>query len=97
VPVRRTAVERLDVPSDEIDLDAWLFELSDAVRDEASCFTSFYLDSLTRGIPQALETQTWPRITRFADRWRWIVTSIVPRFRRFDAGPRLVDASLRLA
>ncbi len=65
------------------------------VRDEASYFTSFYLYSLTRGIPQALEAQTWPRITRFADRWRWIVTSIVPRFRRFDAGPRLVDASLR--
>jgi hypothetical protein len=34
-------------------------------------------------------------ITRFDDRWRWIVTSIVPRFRRFDADLRLVDASLR--
>ena len=65
------------------------------VRDEASYFTSFYLYSLTRGIPHALQAQTWPRITRFADRWRWIVTSIVPRFRRFDADPRLLDASLR--
>ena len=65
------------------------------VRDEASYFTSFYLYSLTRGIPHALQAQTWPRITRFADRWRWIVTSIVPRFRRFDAAPRLLDASLR--
>ncbi|HET8953719.1 MAG TPA: hypothetical protein VFN44_24565 [Solirubrobacteraceae bacterium] len=26
----------------------------------------------------------WPRITRFDDRWRWIETSIVPRFRRFN-------------
>ena len=65
------------------------------VRQEVSYFTSFYLYSLTRGIPQALHAQAWPRITRFDDRWRWIVTSIVPRFRRFDADMRLVDASLR--
>jgi hypothetical protein len=51
--------------------------------------------SLTRGIPQVLHAQAWPRITRFDDRWRWIVTSIVPRFRRFDADLRLADASLR--
>ena len=65
------------------------------VRQEVSYFTSFYLYSLTRGIPQALHAQVWPRITRFDDRWRWIVTSIVPRFRRFDADTRLADASLR--
>ena len=65
------------------------------VRQEASYFTSFYLYSLTRGIPQALQAHAWPRITRFDDRWRWIVTSIVPRFRRFDADTRLADASLR--
>ena len=65
------------------------------VRQEVSYFTSFYLYSLTRGIPQALRAHAWPRITRFDDRWRWIVTSIVPRFRRFDADVRLVDASLR--
>ena len=65
------------------------------VRQEVAYFTSFYLYSLTRGIPQALRAQAWPRITRFDDRWRWIVTSIVPRFRRFDADTRLVDASLR--
>ena len=65
------------------------------VRQEVSYFTSFYLYSLTRGIPQALRAHAWPRITRFDDRWRWIVTSIVPRFRRFDADTRLVDASLR--
>ena len=58
-------------------------------------FTSFYLYSLTRGIPHAVRAQAWPRITRFDDRWRWLVTSVVPRFRRFDADTRLVDASLR--
>jgi hypothetical protein len=64
------------------------------VRHEASYFTSFYLYSLTRGVRQALRAQAWPRITRFDDRWRWIVTSIVPRFRQLDADTRLVDASL---
>jgi len=65
------------------------------VREEASYFTSFYLYALTRGIPQALRAHSWPRITRFEDRWRWIVTSIVPRFRRLDADAQLVEASLR--
>jgi hypothetical protein len=66
------------------------------VRHEAAYFTSFYLYSLTRGMPQAIRRQAWPRITRLDDRWRWLVTSVVPRFRRFDADPGLVDASLRL-
>jgi hypothetical protein len=65
------------------------------LRQEVSYFTSFYLYSLTRGIPQVLHAQAWPRITRYDDRWRWIVTSIVPRFRRFDADTRLADTSLR--
>ena len=65
------------------------------VRQEVAYFTSFYLYSLTRGIPQACMRRAWPRITRFDDRWRWIVTSVVPRFRRFDADTRLIDASLR--
>ena len=65
------------------------------LRQEVSYFTSFYLYSVTRGIPQALRAHAWPRITRFDDRWPWIVTSIVPRFRKFDADVRLVDASLR--
>ena len=65
------------------------------VRREAAYFSSFYLYSLTRGIPHSLRAQAWPRITRFDDRWRWLVTSVVPRFRRFDAETRLVNASLR--
>ena len=65
------------------------------LRQEVSYFTSFYFYSLTRGGPQALRAHAWPRITRFDDRWRWIVTSIVPRFQRFDADAHLVDMSLR--
>jgi hypothetical protein len=65
------------------------------VRHEVSYFTSFYLSSLTQGIPHALRAQAWPRITRFDDRWRWIVTSVVPRFRRFDTDTRLAETSLR--
>ena len=65
------------------------------MRQEISYFTSFYLYSLTRGMPQALRAQAWPRITRFDDRWRWIVTCIVPRFRSFDADTRVAEASLR--
>ena len=65
------------------------------VQPEIAYFTSFYLYSFTRGIPPALRARAWPRITRFDDRWRWLATSVVPRFRRFDADTRLVDASLR--
>jgi hypothetical protein len=65
------------------------------LRREASYFTSFYLYAVPRGIPRAVMVRRWPRITRFEDRWPWIVQSIVPRFRKFDADARLVDASLR--
>jgi hypothetical protein len=65
------------------------------VRREVAYFTAFYLYSLTRGIPHALRAQAWPRMTRFDDRWRWLVASVVPRFRRFDADTCLVSASLR--
>jgi len=81
---------------------AWLVAIGSAssfevrgVRQEIADFTSFYLYSLTRGLPHALRARKWPRITRFDDRWRWLVTSVVPRFRRFDADTALVDASLR--
>ncbi len=65
------------------------------VRREVAYFTSFYLYSMTRGIPHAVRAQAWPRITRFDDRWGWLVASVVPRFRRFDADTRSVDASLQ--
>jgi hypothetical protein len=65
------------------------------MRREAGYFTSFYLHSLTRGAPDAVRARTWPRITRFDDRWRWLTTSVVPRFRKLDAQTPLIDASLR--
>ena len=65
------------------------------VRPEVAYFTSFYVHSLARGIPNALREHTWPRITRFDDRWRWLETSVVPRFRRLDGDPGLIGASLR--
>jgi hypothetical protein len=81
---------------------AWLVAIGSAtsfevrgVRQEIADFTSFYLYSFTRGLPHALRARAWPRITRFEDRWRWLVASVVPRFRRFDADTALVDASLR--
>jgi hypothetical protein len=65
------------------------------VRREVASFTSFYLYSLSRGIPHALRDSAWPRITRFDDRWGWLVASVVPRFRRIDADTCLVTATLR--
>ena len=65
------------------------------VQQEASYFTSFYTYSLARRVPQLVRARTWPRITSFVDRWRWLVASIIPRFRRFDADVCLVDGSLR--
>ena len=55
------------------------------LRREAAYFTSFYLYSATRGLSHNLRAQPWPRITRYDDRWGWLVTSVVPRFRRLDA------------
>jgi hypothetical protein len=70
------------------------FEAS-GTRQAATYFTSFYTYSLTRRLPQTIRTRAWPRITRFDDRWNWLVESVVPRFRSFDTDTRLVDASLR--
>ena len=65
------------------------------VRQDVAYFTSFYLTSLSWAVRPGRRGQTWPRITRFEDRWRWFSTSIVPRFRKFDADARLIDASLQ--
>ena len=64
------------------------------VRLEVACFTSFYLHALRRGVPHARRVHAWPRITHFEDRWRWLETSVVPRFRRLDADPRSIAAAL---
>ena len=70
------------------------FEVRGA-RGELRYFTSFYLYSITRGAPYVLRASSWPRITRYDDRWRWITTSVVPHFRKLDADMRRVDSSLR--
>ncbi len=65
------------------------------LRQEVRYFTSFSLYALTGGLAGAVRTRTVPRVTRFEDRWRWLETSVVPRFRRFDADPDLVRQTLR--
>jgi len=65
------------------------------IRQELRYLTSFSLYSFTRGVPGSLRARTWPRITRYDDRWRWITGSVVPQFRRFDADLRLVDRSMQ--
>ncbi len=64
-------------------------------RHEAAYFTSFYLYALTRGTPRLLRPDTWPRITRYDDRWPWLEMSVIPRFRRLDAEMHLIDDALR--
>jgi hypothetical protein len=65
------------------------------VRKDVAYFTSFYLSSLRRAVRHGRQGRSWPRITRFEDRWRWLCMSVVPRFRRFDADSHLIHASLR--
>ncbi len=64
------------------------------VRQEVRYFTSFYVFSLTNGLPRALSARAWPRMTRLDDRWRWLETSVVPRFRSFEESQELIAASL---
>lgn len=65
------------------------------IRQDMRFFTSFYMYSLTRGLPAALRRQTLPRITSFDDRWRWLALRVVPRFRQFAADTCLLDASMK--
>jgi hypothetical protein len=64
------------------------------VRQRTGYFTSFYTYSLVRGGASLSGARQWPRITRFEDRWRWLEESVVPRFRRLDDDPSLLDAGL---
>jgi hypothetical protein len=65
------------------------------LHHELAYFSSFYLYAFGRGMSQTVQARRWPRITRFEDRWRWITTSIVPRFRRLECDSAVVEASLR--
>ncbi|GAA1430928.1 hypothetical protein GCM10009616_16780 [Microlunatus lacustris] len=58
-------------------------------------FTSFYLYTLARTNPRGLGGRVRPRITNYDDRWRWLVSSVVPRFQRFDDDPQVIRAILR--
>jgi hypothetical protein len=64
------------------------------LRQQVRYVTSFPAYSLTGGLSTALRTRTVPSITRFDDRWRWLATRVVPRFRRLDADQDLVDRTL---
>jgi hypothetical protein len=65
------------------------------VRRATAYFTSFYVYSLTWGMPHVVQAREWPRITLLDDRWRWLVASVVPHFRKFDADNTLIDARLQ--
>lgn len=63
------------------------------LRQGLGYFTSFYLYSFTRGLPRAVSARTWPTIIRFEDRWPWLTTNVVPRFRRLDANQFMIQSS----
>lgn len=65
------------------------------LRQELAYFSSFYLYSFGPGLRRTLRSRAWPRVTRFDDRWNWIVAAVLPRFRRLDADARSLDTSLR--
>ena len=64
------------------------------LRQELRYLTSFSAFSLTGGLAAALKTRSVPMITRFDDRWRWLETSVVPRFRRLDSDQDLLHRTL---
>ena len=64
------------------------------LRQQLRYLTSFTAYSLTGGLVAALRARSIPRITRFEDRWQWLETSVVPRFRRLDADRDLIERTL---
>jgi hypothetical protein len=58
-------------------------------------FTSFYFYTLVRTSSRGLVGRMRPRITDYDDRWRWLASSVVPRFRRFEEDPLVMRAILR--
>ena len=69
------------------------FEVS-GLRHELRYFTSFYLSAASRKGRTAARAEGWPRITDFDHRWRWLQSSVVPRFRQLDTNAALLDLSL---
>jgi hypothetical protein len=58
-------------------------------------FTSFFFYTLLRKNPRGLDGRMCPLVTNFDDRWRWLESSVVPRFQRVDTDPRVIGAILR--
>lgn len=64
-------------------------------RQAIELFTSFFLYTLVRKNPRGPAGRLHPLITDYDDRWRWLVSSVVPRFRRVDMDPHAIRAVLR--
>jgi hypothetical protein len=64
------------------------------IRQQTAYFSSFYLYSFGSGLSAVLRSRRWPRVTRFDDRWRWIVAAVVPRFKRLEANNGAIDTRL---
>lgn len=58
-------------------------------------FTSFFIYTLLRKNPHGLDGRMCPLVTNYDDRWRWLESSVVPRFQRVDTDPRVIGAILR--
>jgi hypothetical protein len=68
---------------------------SRAPRRALEFFTSFFIYTLLRKNPRGLDGRMCPLVTNYDDRWRWLESSVVPRFRRVDTDPRVIGAILR--
>lgn len=58
-------------------------------------FTSFYFYTLVHTNPSGTNGRVGPLVTNYDDRWRWLVSSVVPRFQRVDANSEVIQAILR--
>lgn len=58
-------------------------------------FTSFFLYTLVRKNPRGLGGRLLPLVTNFDDRWRWLESSVIPRYRRVDADPYVMRTILQ--
>ncbi|MDP3949418.1 MAG: hypothetical protein Q8Q19_02035 [Microbacterium sp.] len=64
-------------------------------RQAIEFFTSFFIYALLRKNPRGLHRRMCPLVTDYDDRWRWLESSVVPRFQRVDTAPHVIRAILR--
>ncbi len=81
---------------------AWVVSMGSATSFESrgpcqtiEFFTSFYFYTLVRTNPRGLDGRMCPLITNYDDRWRWLVSSVVPRFQRVDTEPHVIRGILQ--